>query len=62
MFFHKIYVKLLGMTAQHFLKNGYSIGPRNVNCGKNIYTSTKWIKLTGVDTIYVRTFQHRLYE
>jgi hypothetical protein len=30
--------------------------------GLNIHTETKWINTRGIDSLYLTTFQHRLYD
>lgn len=50
----------IGQDSLMLLNNGYITG--NNPCGQGIHTETKWIKVTGADSLHVNTFQHRLYD
>ena len=52
----------IGQDSTALYNNGYITGPQNKNCGQNIHTESKWIKITGADSLYINTFQHRLYD
>jgi hypothetical protein len=55
-----------GNNAKWLEDNGYLTGPNsgsNGECkGLNIHTETKWINTRGIDSLYLTTFQHRLYD
>ncbi len=51
----------IGNDSLALYNNGYITGPQNINCGQNIHTESKWINITGADSLFVNTFQHRLY-
>ena len=52
----------IGNDSLALYNNGYITGPQNINCGQNIHTESKWINITGADSLFVNTFQHRLYD
>jgi len=52
----------IGNDSLALYNAGYIIGPQNLDCGQNIHTESKWINVTGTDTLYVNTFQHRFYD
>ena len=51
----------IGNDSIALYSNGYIIGPQ-LNCGLNIHTDSKWINVTGADSLHVFTFQHRFYD
>jgi hypothetical protein len=52
----------IGNDSLALYNNGYITGPQNINCGQNIHTESKWINITGADSLFVNTVQHRLYD
>jgi hypothetical protein len=52
----------IGNDSIALYNNGYITGPENINCGQNVHTESKWINVTGADSLFVNTFQHRLYD
>ena len=52
----------IGNDSLALFNYGYITGPQNLDCGQNIHTESKWINVTGSDSLYVNTFQHRLYD
>ena len=51
----------MGNDSLVLYKNGYITGPQNVG-SQPIHTDSKWIKITGADSLYLHTMQHRLYD
>jgi hypothetical protein len=54
-----------GNDSTWLVNNGYITGPNSGGgtCqGLNIHTETKWINTKGTDSLYLATFQHRLYD
>jgi hypothetical protein len=52
----------IGGDSLALYNNGYITGPQNINCGQNIHTESHWIDITGADSLFVNTVQHRLYD
>lgn len=57
----------IGKDSASLFKNGYGLG-NNLGlaefspCESKIWTKSKWINTRGVDTLFVKTLQHRLYD
>lgn len=52
----------IGQDSSVLYANGYVIGPENINCGEGIHTESKWIFVTGSESLNITTYQHRLYD
>ena len=55
----------IGNDSLALLNNAYIIGPNSGgnNCpGLNVHTESKWIKVTGTDSLYINTAQHRFFD
>jgi hypothetical protein len=55
----------IGNDSLALLSNGYITGPNSGGgtcTGLNVHTETKWIDITGADSLFINTFQHRLYD
>jgi hypothetical protein len=55
----------IGNDSLALLTNGYITGPNSGGgtcTGLNVHTESKWINVTGADSLFVNTFQHRLYD
>jgi len=55
----------IGNDSIALYNNGYHVGPMTgaTSCpGLGVHTESKWVKVTGADSLYVNTFQHRLYD
>lgn len=50
----------VGIDSTSLSNNGYVVGDND--CGQGVNTKSKWVNTAGVDSIAVRTFQHRLYD
>ncbi len=58
---NKTTCETMGNDSLVLYKNGYITGPQNVG-SQPIHTDSKWIKITGADSLYLHTMQHRLYD
>jgi len=52
----------IGQNSALLYGNGYVVGPENHIPDQGIHTDSKWISVTGVESINITTFQHRYYD
>jgi hypothetical protein len=52
----------IGSDSLSLYQNQYYTGPGITGASCAIHTESKWIATTGVDSIYFKTVQHRLYD
>ena len=52
----------IGNDSLALLKNGYIVGPNNIDCGNNVHTKSKWVNVNGVEYLTVVTLQHRNFD
>lgn len=52
----------IGQDSTELYTNGYVTGPENKIPDQAIHTDTKWISVTGAESLNITTMQHRLYD
>lgn len=50
----------IGQDSTALIANGYIVG--NEPCGQGVHTESKWVNVTGSDTLNIHTMQHRLFD
>ena len=50
----------IGNDSLALFNNGYIIGPQGPT--QPVHTDTKWVDVTGADSLFIQTYQHRLHD
>lgn len=52
----------IGQDSALLYNNGYIVGDHSNSITSPIHTESKWVKITGADSLKLETMQHRLYD